>query len=102
MNEYEPEPDDEEEPEPTRKRRRIRRYKAEEVMAKECEQYVMAGKRLPKLHGIWLQNRYVNDRNALYASVQANKWLHSQLQETRETIEKLRARIAELEKAGQP
>ena len=78
-------------------RHRIQRYKSEEVMRAECEQYVKAGKRLPKLHSRWLLNRYVNAGYSLQGLSTAHKYTQDLLGEAQATIKQLRQRIDELE-----
>ena len=78
-------------------RRHRRHYKSEEVMRAECEQYVLAGKRLPKLHSRWLHNRYVNAGHSLQGLSTAHNYTLSQLEEAQATIKQLRQRIDELE-----
>lgn len=74
-------------------RHRIRRYKSEEVMQQECHDFVMAGKRLPKLHSRWLYNRYINAGHSIQACVQANTWLNAELEKAKATIRELREQL---------
>lgn len=67
----------EEEEDEQPRRRRIQRVKSHEIMLQECERYVAAGKRLPKLHSRWLLNRYVNAGSSIHAMEQAHNYTRS-------------------------
>ncbi len=89
----EEEMDDEED----RPRRRTRYYKKYEVMMKECETYVMAGKRLPKLHSRWIVNRYVNEHYFTLHSVPDHNRMVGELEALQREVHRLRRRVQELE-----
>lgn len=72
------------------RRRRIQRVKSHEIMLQECERYVAAGKRLPKLHSRWLLNLYVNAGSSIHAMEQAHNYTRSQLEQAQATIKQLR------------
>ena len=87
----------EEEEDEHRPRRRIQRYKPEEMMYHECEEYVKQRKRLPILHSRWLLNRYANAGYSLQGVRVAFNYTEDQLREAQETIKQLRERVKELE-----
>ncbi len=86
-----------EEDEENQPRRRVRHYKKYNAMLKECEEYVMSGKRLPKLHSRWIVNRYVNEHNFTLHSIPDHNRMVGELRELHTEVYKLRRRVQELE-----
>jgi|SRR6185312_2790768 len=99
--EYESPPEEETE-EDERPRRRIRHVKKFEVMLKECDVYVMAGKRLPKLHSRWLYNRFVNCHTASMAGIEPHNRMVDELREAKRTIQQLEAQLVALREEEKP
>lgn len=91
------EPEEEDEQQPRRLRRRT--FKKFDVMLAECERYVEAGKRLPKLHSRWLYREFRQCHGDMLASVEPHNRMVDELREARTTIYKLQRRIQELEAA---
>jgi hypothetical protein len=77
---------------------RTQYYKKDEIMYKECEAYVMAGKRLPKLHSRWLLNRHANSKLFEQSIRGTHNCMVDELKEAKATIQKLQERIKDLEK----
>lgn len=98
MSDYEDNalPDDETEEEPTRRLRR-RTFKKFDVMLAECEGYVEAGKRLPKLHSRWLYREFRQCHGDMLASIEPHNRMVDELRTAQTTIYKLQRRIDELE-----